>query len=133
MPLGEIHGAGEEGFGGDSEELARVRPGVGAQQLAWIAVAHGLVARRADVDPALALVVVGQQWSAVEYPVAHVDLVGELVEHDIPPEPRVCRLASSGPPRDHQRSVAVMRLAVDCLRRSFERATDRAGGVALGH
>src|SRR5688500_19919110 len=47
------------------------------------AVADGLVAGRAEVDPALPLVVVGEQRRAIQNAVEHVDLVGELVEHDV--------------------------------------------------
>ena len=90
-------------------------------------------ARYSTSTHVLPLSVVGQQRGAIDNAVVHVDLVGELVKHDVPTEPRVRRLASSGAPRHHQRSVIVVRLAVDCLGRTLERAAHRTGRVALGH
>ena len=82
-------------------------PAYAAQERRWIAVADGVVASSAHVDPALPLVVVREQWRPVEDSVVHVDLVGELVEHDVTSESRVDRLPAAarhdtikGPRRD---------------------------------
>ena len=113
LALGEVDGPGEQRLGGDGEELAGIGAGVGTQEGVGCAGTDVVVVGGAHLDPALAHLLVGEQRRAVERAVVHVDLVGELVEHDVTAQTGVRRLAPGGTPRHHQRPVVVVRLAVD--------------------
>ena len=64
---------------------------------------------------------------AVDRAVEHVQLVAELVEHDVAAEARVARLAAGGRPHEHDRAVGVVGLAVDGAGGVHQHALRRSG------
>ena len=95
----------EERLGGHGEELGGVGGAVGPQRRAVDALAHRVVGLGAHLDPPLHVVAAVEAGRAVDDVVAHVELVGELVEDHVaaavrdggpPPRPRP-RPGAAGP------------------------------------
>ena len=102
----------EEGLGGHGEELAGVGAAVAPEQTA-LPPPHRPVLGGADLDPPVEGGLVGQRRGAVDDAVEHVQLVGELVEHDVVAPLGVTGVPVHGVPGDDHRPAAVVGLADD--------------------
>ena len=75
--------AAEEHLGGDGEELSGVDPGVVPEHRRPVSSTNRAVGRGADSDPAAERLGVIERRRSVDHTVEHVELMRELVEHDV--------------------------------------------------
>src|SRR5262249_44466200 len=91
----------EEGLGRDGEELARILATVRVGPPTAVAPPQRCERLGTDVDPTLQLGAILQPRRSVDEMVDHVELVRELVKHDVATAPRVARGFFDLVPRQH--------------------------------
>src|SRR5665213_838614 len=114
MPL-HLQGFIEEVLGNYREEFPRIRAAICVQKSALSlrgAAAQLVVLACANLDPALVLPVIGQGRRPIDASVEHVELVGELVIHNVVASLGMDGTAQYGVPDQHNRTTQD-RLAVD--------------------